>query len=114
MEIQSVMTFLEFPLYETDFLRYTVAVAKERECRGSCREDTMRRENQIYCNRCGRRIEQDEKKLREDFFHAEKVWGYFSQKDGERHSFDLCESCYDDMLKEFALEIRKEEETELL
>ena len=35
--------------------------------------------------------------------------GYFSEKDGERHSFDLCESCYDDLLRTFRIPAEIEE-----
>ena len=54
------------------------------------------------------------KKITRDFLHIEKVWGYFSKKDGEHHSFDLCEACYDRMRKEFVLKEEIWEETELI
>ena len=39
----------------------------------------------------------------EEYIHIEKIWGYPSEKDGECHSFDLCEPCYDKMTAEFVL-----------
>ncbi|NLL92600.1 MAG: hypothetical protein GX225_00420 [Clostridiales bacterium] len=45
---------------------------------------------------------------------ADYVWGYFSEKDGERHSFDLCEDCYDAMIKNFKIPICIEKRTELM
>jgi ribosomal-protein-alanine N-acetyltransferase len=45
---------------------------------------------------------------------VEKGWGYFSKKDGERHSFDLCEHCYDKIIETFALPVEAAEATELL
>ena len=40
---------------------------------------------------------------REGVFSADYEWGYFSGKDGEKHSFDLCEECYDRLLASFKL-----------
>jgi len=37
-----------------------------------------------------------------------------SEKDGECHSFDLCEPCYDKMTAAFVLKPEIKEETELL
>ena len=74
----------------------------------------MRRENQIYCNSCGKRIVKNIGSQGQDYLHVEKSWGYFSGKDGERHSFDLCEACYDKMRMTFVLDVETEEETELL
>ena len=35
-------------------------------------------------------------------------------KDGLEHSFDLCEECYDKLIKGFAVPVNEEEITELL
>lgn len=74
----------------------------------------MRKDNQIYCNCCGKVISQDTQNPEADFLSVEKTWGYFSGKDGERHSFDLCETCYDRIRKEFVLEVEILEKTELV
>lgn len=63
----------------------------------------MRRANEIYCNRCGKRIEEKAGNAFEKALHVEKTWGYFSEKDGETHVFDLCEECYDEILKTFTI-----------
>ena len=45
-------------------------------------------ENKKICHCCGHEIKQ------EDYLYIEKDWGYFSNgKDGQKHSFILCESC---------------------
>ena len=44
---------------------------------------------------------------------VDHAWDYFSEKDGEIHHFDLCESCYDDLLSQFRIEADIEEQTEL-
>ena len=53
----------------------------------------MRKNTEIYCNGCGRKIKRKGQILQEDILHVEKSWGYFSKKDTERHMFDLCEEC---------------------
>ena len=50
----------------------------------------------------------------EEYIHIEKIWGYPSEKDGECHSFDLCEPCYDKMTAAFVLKPEIKEEAELL
>ena len=46
--------------------------------------------------------------------HVEVPWGYFSEMDGEVHSFDLCEECYRKLIKEFAIPVTVRERKELL
>ena len=77
-------------------------------------EDTMRKENKIYCNSCGKRIVDTIGRDMEEYIHIEKIWGYPSEKDGECHSFDLCEPCYDKMTAAFVLKPEIKEEAELL
>lgn len=70
--------------------------------------------NKLVCNRCGRELKLEQGAPREGVFHGEVLWGYFSEKDGERHSFDLCEDCYGQITASFAIPVRVEDETELL
>ena len=57
----------------------------------------------IICNQCGKEILVVDGYPREGVFSVDQEWGYFSEKDGERHSFDLCEECYDRLLASFKL-----------
>lgn len=57
----------------------------------------------IICNKCGKEIPVVNGRAEEGVFSIDYAWGYFSEKDGEKHSFDLCESCYDKMLAAFRL-----------
>lgn len=41
-------------------------------------------------------------------------FGFFSQKDGQVHRFDLCESCYDNYTAAFCIPVETEETTEYL
>ncbi|MDO4345019.1 MAG: hypothetical protein Q4C50_09480 [Eubacteriales bacterium] len=74
----------------------------------------MRKENEIYCNMCGRKLEKKEDILREDVLSVKKNWGYFSGRDGEIHEFDLCETCYDRLIKQFRLPVTQTEQKEML
>lgn len=65
--------------------------------------------NKIICNKCGKEISVKHGLEQEGVFRADYKWGYFSEKDGERHSFDLCESCYDEMLRGFSIPAEIEE-----
>lgn len=70
-------------------------------------------ENKIICNGCGRLFNVQNGILREDAFEGKKQWGYFSKRDGELHSFLLCEDCYDNMVQKFAVAPIVTEATEL-
>lgn len=59
--------------------------------------------NKIICNKCGKEIPVINGRAEEGVFSADCVWGYFSGKDGEKHSFDLCEACYDELLASFEI-----------
>lgn len=59
--------------------------------------------DKIICNQCGKEIPVVNGVPREGVFSVDHTWGYFSEKDGEKHSFDLCEECYDAMLKGFCI-----------
>lgn len=65
---------------------------------------------EIVCNRCGKRIHMTAHGPEEDVLHVEQHWGYFSKKDGECHKFDLCEECYDEIVKEFRVPVERREE----
>ena len=69
---------------------------------------------QVICNKCARSLKVEKGVLKEGCFHGEAIFGYFSRKDGEKQSFDLCEDCYDEMTEQFALPPREEDATELL
>lgn len=64
----------------------------------------------IVCNRCGKETEVVNGIPKEEMLHVEHTWGYFSKKDGEHHSFDLCEECYDEIGKGFLLPVDMDEE----
>ena len=65
------------------------------------------------CNMCGKTI-MESGLSREDSICIEKTWGYFSEKDGEKHTIILCEKCYDMWIKTLKTPPHVEEITESL
>ena len=66
------------------------------------------------CNCCGKKIKIEQGIQKEDALEIMKNWGYFSGKDMERHSFLICESCYDKWVSGFAIPPEVGEQTEVL
>ena len=58
--------------------------------------------SKVICNCCGREIPCETA----DYFHGEKTWGYFSEKDGRKDSLDLCEMCYDKLTETFKIKLK--------
>lgn len=69
---------------------------------------------EYVCSKCGKIIGKEEQIIKEDFLYVNKKWGYFSNKDGEVHEFCLCEKCYDELLRQFAVPVQIRESSELL
>ncbi len=66
---------------------------------------------QVFCNCCGKEIPKDHFGYFHDYVHIEKQWNYFSQKDGEQYTFDICESCFDAWIKGFSISPQTEQES---
>ena len=83
-------------------------------------EDRMRKYGQggrlekVICNGCGKKLVVDDGIVREGVLSIDHVWDYFSEKDGEIHHLDLCESCCDRLAGELRIPVEVEEQTELL
>lgn len=76
-------------------------------------EENERQLEEVVCNKCGRHLKVENGMLKEGCFGADVVFGYFSEKDGIRHKFDLCEKCYDALIGVFSLPVCETEEKEL-
>ena len=50
----------------------------------------------------------------EDYIHVDKAWGYFSERDGEKIAFDLCENCTHELTKRFRLPVYQKKTREYL
>ena len=57
----------------------------------------------IICNRCGKETKSCEWDSEREMIHVRAYLGYFSGKDGESCSFDLCEECFDEITKGFLI-----------
>lgn len=73
----------------------------------------MKERKALFCNVCAREIKMENGILKEDVFEGNKEWGYFSEKDMVRHSFILCEDCYDRFVSTFAIPLEETAVTEL-
>lgn len=68
----------------------------------------------VICNKCEKELQVERGILQEGCFCGNIQFGFFSNKDGKKHSFDLCEECYDKMIKGFGIPVEEEDVTELL
>lgn len=68
----------------------------------------------VICNHCKKELRLENGIIKEGVFSVNQEFGYFSKKDGEVHSFDLCEACYDAMVKQFEIPVEISTKTELL
>ncbi len=80
-------------------------------------DKTIRREKQkkLVCNLCGQILwEETQRIAKKDWLAVDKSWGYFSNKDGKKHRFCICEECYDKWVESFFIPVEVSDETELL
>ena len=69
---------------------------------------------EIYCNCCRKKLKIEKDLIQEEVFPVRMQWGYFSEKDGEYHCFDVCEACYDRWVSSFQIPVEKNLQNELL
>ncbi len=74
----------------------------------------MRRAKRVICNQCQKELKVENGYLKEGCFSVDYAFGYFSNTDGVRHKFDLCEKCYNKMISDFAIPVDEVNEKELL
>ena len=68
----------------------------------------------IKCNSCGKELRIENGVVKEGVLSVTEQFGYFSKKDGQIHSFDLCENCYDKMKERFQIPVDITESRELV
>ncbi|MDD2978955.1 MAG: hypothetical protein PHN80_03185 [Hespellia sp.] len=69
------------------------------------KNEQVKKAEKIFCNRCGKELPMDHGMVKAGVFSMDFEWGYFSEKDGQKHSFDLCEACYDEMTGQFQIPV---------
>ena len=68
----------------------------------------------VICNQCKKKLKVENGIVKEGCFCGNSQFGYFSNKDGMKYLFDLCEECYDKMTAGVAIPVEEEEAKELL
>lgn len=68
----------------------------------------------VICNNCKKELMVENGILKEGCFAVNTTFGYFSEKDGQNHSFDMCEECYDKMIAKFKVPVEERTAKELL
>lgn len=67
----------------------------------------------VNCDYCKKEFRISNGIITEGSFNVDYMWGYFSKKDGQRHSFDLCEKCYEELILN-KIDVTIEDATELI
>jgi len=62
----------------------------------------------VVCDICGKEIKVNSGQPEEDFLHVQKPWNEESRYFGVQHTFDVCASCYSDILVQFQVKIKQE------
>ncbi|MFQ9194791.1 MAG: hypothetical protein ACLR6A_10440 [Candidatus Gastranaerophilaceae bacterium] len=65
--------------------------------------DVDKKVKKVICNMCGKELKVENGVVVEGRYTCEYQWGYFSEKDGQIHRFDLCEECYDKITAGFII-----------
>lgn len=68
----------------------------------------------VVCNCCAKKLTVENGIVMEGVLRVQADWGYFSKKDGEVHSFDICEDCYNKWVTDFKIPIDIVRKTEML
>lgn len=68
----------------------------------------------VICNCCGKKLVVKAGIVREGVILFDHAWDFFSEKDGEVHHIDICESCYDEWTEQFKIPVTVEEQIEFL
>ncbi len=68
----------------------------------------------VFCNCCKKELRLENGIVKEGVYAGNQEFSYFSNKDGEIHSFDLCEDCYDKIIAQFEIPVEIFEKKELL
>jgi hypothetical protein len=65
----------------------------------------------ILCSKCGNSLKIVISGIDSGYngLIVDQKWFYGSKKDGERHTFQLCEDCYDDIVESNIIDVEKME-----
>ena len=68
----------------------------------------------VICNCCNKNLLVENGILKEECIHVSHDFGFFGERDGETHQFDLCEECYTKIIARFQTPVESKERSELL
>ncbi len=68
----------------------------------------------VICNCCKKELPVENGICKAESIRIRHTFGYFSKKDGQTESFDLCEDCYKRIVEKFKIPVETHDETELL
>lgn len=68
----------------------------------------------VICNCCKKELLVENGILKDECIHISHDFGYFSKKDGETQSFDLCEDCYEKITGKFLIPVETKDRQELI
>lgn len=74
----------------------------------------QQKKTEIQCNCCGKKWKEKNAIIKHDFLEVQKEWGYFSEKDGAKQKFCICEECYDKWVAQFVVSPVSFEVTEIM
>ena len=83
----------------------------QRRKRGGKKHETSKKNLLQYVRK---RISPGNEIVKEGILSVEKCWGYFSEKDGEIHELDLCEECYNKLIKQFKIPVTVKKQKEFV
>ena len=69
---------------------------------------------QVICNRCEKKLLVENSLLKDSAYEGKQSFGYFSERDGVTHRFDLCEECYNEWIRMFRIPVSETENTEMI
>lgn len=78
------------------------------------RKNENTRQMEVVCNCCKKKILVENGIVKEGILSVQADWGYFSEKDGEIHRFDICEQCYEKWVSQFKIPIEVVSKIEML
>lgn len=68
----------------------------------------------VICNRCEKKLVVENGMLKDSAYEGIQTFGYFSERDGVTHRFDLCEECYNEWIRMFRIPVSETENPEMI
>lgn len=69
---------------------------------------------EVICNRCEKKLFVENGLLKDSVYEGRQTFGYFSERDGVTHRFDLCEECYNEWIHMFRIPVLETENPEII